>query len=382
MARFAFLRIIVSLLLLPALSDAQIKTININGAEVRYDDTHKHFVISGVAAGSTRGIQNMPDPFLIVFIQTGDGHYIQHNFPYSSISSGISSPDLHMPYEYKTSGGYIGSTTLVKTYDKGGPRTRKLEMNDIRATGNAAVVNNYDYTDAALVVSLFPRDVVAGDAMSGVATIHNTSTIPKAAVLSFTMDRLLTAKMSLPPGVTQERWESGNNKYVRVTMPSVPERSVLNVFFEVVPEQAENLGDEEELLFVVYGAGALPFTSPPDSTLEVLSAHDPNSLTLPLNCPYFTANQAFLYELDIENTGFADETDISVGLRYDKTKFEAGSLNIVSAEFQGQGTTVPEPIYNSLLNPRLFSLLNSTCLLQFTQSTQTLQGVNQCLQAT
>lgn len=324
------------MLLFTGTAAAQTKTINIESATFSYDNNAKKFVLSGIVCSTSDEpvTPETPDPFLVVFIQTGDGNYIQENVTYEALLDRTESFPRNGRYQYLQAGTYNASVNIIKTYDKGGPRVRQM-TSSVRPIANAHANNALTYPAAAFTLSIFPGEVVPGDAMVGVITINNNYLRQSSARLYMDADLLLTARDFYFRGFNVERTVTAypNHNTFRFDISNIPEGGVTNIFFNLHPD--EHIGYYpvgESLVMRLFTHDSTQYTY----NLSVARSHDPNRLVLPLNCSYYSQNGALLFEVDMENAGLADEDDITLGIKLSAENFDLRSFRVVDAVFGNQ----------------------------------------------
>ena len=301
------------------------RTVNITNAQLTYNTNG--FLLSGITWSTDAA--NMADAFLRIFIETGDGNYIQHTATFSINNNGT----YFFPYEYLTSNPVNVSATLVKTYDKGGPRSKLMTIPDMRPVGNADANNNLQYPATAVTLFTFDRVVVPEDVMTGVITINNKYLNMTGATLTFHLDNLLPTenkfRVSPNAGLTFTSTPGESFETHTLTVSGIDANEVVNIFFNIIPAGAvADYPDGQRLVFDING-----FT---DKTgLTIARSHDPNSLSLVLDCDTARAN-LLTYLVQVENTGIAPESDISIGLKFNPNKFDRNSIRITSAKFGGE----------------------------------------------
>jgi hypothetical protein len=314
-------------------SYAQTKIIDIANASIVYHEGARRFTINGIKCLTSTDTPSMPDPYVIIFIETGDGNYINTIATYQNLLSN----EFSIPYTYKRLARYRFSVAarIVKTYDKGGPRTKSMQSYARGLYYQANAVHNKSIPDSVALL-LFPHDIVPGDTISGVITINKRYAINNMDnVRLYLHDSIKISNVRMYGESVEVRNANlffgkglDYNIYKFLVSPvEEQDEQVVNIFFEAVPAMGLTLfpaGDS--LTFGLHSA---------NNTLPLVDSHDPNRLRLLINCTGLQpAKRTIFFALDIENKGFAPETNIRMGLKFDEKQIDAHSIKFTLIRFQ------------------------------------------------
>jgi hypothetical protein len=350
-------------------AQAQHWTAKLDNAELTYNSTLKKFVLSKVGWEQNNG--QLEDAFIRIFIETGDGNYIQETADYSDFQSESCAFPKSSTFEYRAQPAYNATATLIKTYDKGGPRSRLLTANNFNPTLNPRASNGLYYPPSPVTLFFFDYLVVPEDTMTGIITINNNYLHRTSTELILNLDALLSLSnvrvANKQVSISEPELRGSYNTY-RVTAGSIPETGIINIFFSILPSaEVANLSNMDRLYYELENYSG-------KRMLSIARSHDPNSIELLPDCQHLSTS-TFTFRVNVENTGLAFEDDITVGLKFSTAQFLQSSIigSEVNAVFGGTRRVVT---VQSRPVQELPATEMNNCSIIMTFKSERLEGIN------
>lgn len=312
------------------------RTLNIINAYLTYDGASKNFILWGVRAG-VPDAENLRDPFVRIFIETGDGNYIVDSALYDEVVDGMHA--FTRKFVYSSDMPVNVTATLVKTYDKGGPRSRLLTVNQMRPSYyDINADNSHLYPQTGVSACVFDGVAVPEDTMIVAITVDPRELPYPYNPISIQLDTLLKLySRRYSPGVTVgERQRLETYDQITIGLADIDRSTRTNIFFSLVTDTAAAHLPNNALLVL-----SVPGGTSGKSGVPVARSHDPNALRL---VPEYNTRRAsasphsnsFHFEIDIENLGVAQERNITVGLKFLTTQFDASAINVAKPVIFGR----------------------------------------------
>ncbi|MGB8192614.1 MAG: hypothetical protein WCF67_11880 [Chitinophagaceae bacterium] len=348
-----------AMLMLISANFGQTKTINIYSASLSYDSIRNNFVVRNIVCGLiaeaiTPARPRFSEPGIKLLIETGDGRCIDTTATYSQLK--LNNGNFLIPHTYRRNAAFSANARIVKTYDKGGPRTRMLQT----TARSIRIDRNMTYpalSGGPIKMRVIPGDIVPGDTMTAVITVksdylndktwlfmHDSLSICNIRITTASVDTTTSFRLPVPA----DGRGMPLNDSTRILPFEMSNResagNFVNIFFEVVPARGLTNFDMGELL--TFGLNDA------SGELQLVDSHDPNQLRLLRSVFYKRSSQypyklildtnirTLSFRLDLENNGAASENNIRIGLRFKNNQLLNSTIKFTEVIFRDGDTSV------------------------------------------